>query len=330
MTGVHHDGGLTLPRMMRSTRHPESRAMTEWRRAQPLAAITTMLTPDEQMRVDAAGSGVFATTHRSSVDDVLRDLRLCRARAVVVSTAFCREVPDISRVARVVREFPQVPTVALLSQVDRGTARAVLTLGQCGIRTLVDVREPTGWRELRSLLARERSTDLQHLAVAHLLGEMPAARPGMRRFAEVLFERAARPGGVSDLADALQVLPSTMMSRFFRAALPPPRRLLTYARLVFAAHWFENPGLSISRVASQMDYSSAQSFGRHLRHALGLTAQQFRDRYDARGMLQRLSDDLVVPYRHAWASFDPLVNRRRSPCVRPGEGARPPQPHAPG
>ena len=58
-------------------------------------------------------------------------------RQVVVSTAFCREVPDISRVARVVREFPQVPTVALLSQVDRGTARAVLTLGQCGIRTLV-------------------------------------------------------------------------------------------------------------------------------------------------------------------------------------------------
>ena len=298
--------------------------MHEWRKGTSMSAITTMLTPDEQLRVDAAGTGVFASTHRTSVDDVLRDLRQCRARAVVLSTAWCREVPDISRVARVVREFPQVPTVALLSQVDRGTARAVLTLGQCGIRTLVDVREPTGWRELRNLLAREQSTDLQQVAIAHVLGELPGARPGMRRFAQVLFELAARTGGVSDLAEAMHVLPSTLMSRFFRAELPPPRRMLTYARLVFAAHWFENPGLSISRVATQMDYSSAQSFGRHLRHALNLTAQQFRDRYDARGMLQRLTDDLLVPFRATWVAFDPLVNRRRSPMIRLGAGA--PQP----
>jgi AraC-like DNA-binding protein len=288
-----------------------------------------MLTPDEQMRVDAAGSGVFATTHRTSVDDVLRDLRQCRARAVVLSTAFCREVPDITRVARVVREFPQVPTVALLSQVDRGTARAVLTLGQCGIRTLVDVREPTGWRELRNLLAREQSSDLQQVAIAHVLGELPGVRTGVRRFAEVLFEVAARAGSVGDLALVLQLLPSTMMSRFFRAALPPPRRLLTFARLVFAARWFENPGLSISRVATQMDYSSAQSFGRHMRQALDCTAQQFRDRYDARGMLQRFCDDLVVPYRAQWLAFDPLVSRRRPPRrVRRAEDERPLPPPA--
>src|SRR5512139_1201733 len=103
--------------------------------------ITTMLTREEQGRLDAAGVGLFEATHRESVDDVLRDLRQLRARAVVVSTAFCRYSEEITRVARVVREFPQVPTVALISQLDRGTARAVLTLGQCGIRTLVDVRE---------------------------------------------------------------------------------------------------------------------------------------------------------------------------------------------
>jgi len=292
------------------------------------APVTTMLTPDERMRVDAAGSGVFAATHRSSVDDILRDLRLCRARAVVLSTAVCRHAPDITRVARVVREFPQVPTVALLSEVDRGTARAVLTLGQCGIRTLVDVREPTGWRELRNLLAREQGADLQQVAVANVLGDLHGARPGVRRFMEALFEVAGRAGTVSDIAARLQVLPSTLMSRFFRAAVPAPRRMLTYARLVFAARLFENPGLSISRVAAQMDYSSSQSFGRHLRHAVALTAQQFRDRYDSRGMLQRMRDDLVAPYRVQWMSFDPIVTRRRSPGWRsqPGAGGPPPPP----
>jgi AraC-like DNA-binding protein len=170
---------------------------------------------------------------------------------------------------------------------------------------------------------------LQQVAIAHVLGELPGVRTGVRRFAEVLFEVAARAGSVADLSLVLQLLPSTMMSRFFRAALPPPRRLLTYARLVFAARWFENPGLSISRVATQMDYSSAQSFGRHMRQALDCTAQQFRDRYDARGMLQRLCDDLVIPYRGQWLAFDPLVSRRRPPRrATPEEGVRPLPPHA--
>src|SRR5688572_9651561 len=97
--------------------------------------ITTMLTPEEQARLNTAGVGLFELTHRGSVDEVLRDLRQLRARAVVVSTAFCQYADDMTRVARVVREFPQVPTVALISRLDRGTARAVLTLGQCGLRT---------------------------------------------------------------------------------------------------------------------------------------------------------------------------------------------------
>ncbi len=306
---------------------PTGCAMTTWKSLQPCrSAITTMLTPDEQMRVDAAGGDLFEARHRASVDDVLSDLRQCRARAVVVSTAFCRQAVDITRVARVVREFPQVPTVALLSQLDRGTARAVLTLGQCGIRTLVDVREPTGWRELRSLLAREQTADLQEVALGQVLGDLPGVAPGTRRYFETLFRVASRAGALGDVATSLQVVPSTLMSRFFRAQLPPPRRGLAYARLVFAARLFENPGLSIARVAAELDYSSSQSFGRHVRHTLALSAQQFRDRYDSRGMLQRLRDDIIVPHRQRWLGFDPLVSGRGARRVRtplPAEGVTP-------
>lgn len=291
--------------------------MPTWKNAPaPRSAISTMLTPEEQMRVDAAGGDLFESRHRASVDDVLSDLRQCRARAVVVSTAFCRQAVDITRVARVVREFPQVPTVALLSQLDRGTVRAVLTLGQCGIRTLVDVREPTGWRELRHLLAREQTADLQEVAIGQVLGDLPGLSPGTRRYFETLFRIASRAGALGDIATALQVLPSTLMSRFFRAQLPPPRRALAYARLVFAARLFENPGLSIARVAAELDYSSSQSFGRHVRHTLSITAQQFRDRYDSRGMLQRLRDDIIAPHRQRWLAFDPLASGRGARRLR--------------
>ena len=272
--------------------------------------ITTMLTPEEQARLDAAGVGLFKLTHRGSVDEVLRDLRQFRAQAVVVSTAFCQYGEDMTRVARVVREFPQVPTVALISRLDRGTARAVLTLGQCGIRTLVDVREPSGWRELRDLLLNEHSSELRQLAVAHIAADLIAAPAGTRRFFEVLFAVAPRTGTIRELSNGLQVLPSTLMSRFFRATLPPPKRILACARLIFAARLFENPGLSMSTVALRLDYSSAQSFGRHIRITLGLTGKQFRDQYDGRGMLQRFRDDLVARYLEQWLAFDPLATGR--------------------
>jgi len=283
-----------------------------------------MLTLEERRRLDATGVGLFRMTHRASVEEVLQDLRQLRARAVVVSTAFCQYAEDLTRVARVVREFPQVPTVALISSLNQGTARAVLTLGQCGIRTLVDVREPSGWRELRDLLLNEHSSDLRQLAVAHICSDLMAAPVGTRRFFEVLFAVAPRTGTIRELAHGLQVLPSTLMSRFFRAQLPPPKRLLAYARLSFAARMFENPGLSIASVALHLDYSSAQSFGRHVRTTLGLTGKHFRERYDGRGMVQRFRDDLVARHRERWLVFDPLASGRGAWRKVPAVRASPP------
>jgi AraC-like DNA-binding protein len=272
--------------------------------------ITTMLTREERQRLDAAGTGLFLTTHRDTIDEVLRDLRNHQARAVIVSTAFCQYATEVTRVARVVREFPQIPTVALISQLDRGTARTVLTLGQCGIRTLVDIREPGGWHELRNLLLSEHSLELRQQAVALISADLIQAPAGSRRYFEVLFAVAPRTGTIRELAAGLQVLPSTLMSRFFRAHLPPPKRFLAYARLMFAARMFENPGLSLASVAARLDYSSAQSFGRHIRSVLGLPALEFRETYDGAGMLQRLRDDLVLRHLSKWRAFDPLASGR--------------------
>ena len=270
-----------------------------------MARITTMLTVDERMRVDAVGMGFFHAYHRETVEDVLRDLRERNARAVVLSTAFF-ERTDVTRVARVVREFPRIPAVALLSRLDGGAARAVLTLGQCGVRTLIDIRESTGWRELRAVLMSERASDIQRLAVAQLMIDLHDSPPGARRFFEALFTVAPRTVTIRQLSRAMRVLPSTLMSRFFRARMPPPKKYLAYARLTCAARLFENPGLSIASVSNQLDYSSPQSFGRHVRALLGLTAIDFRERYDGEGMLQHFRDELVIARIECWRAFDPL------------------------
>ena len=96
------------------------------------------------------------------------------------------------------------------------------------------------------------------------------------------------------------------MSRFYRAGLPSPKTYLAGMRLVHAAYLFSNPGLSVSDVAYRLDYSSPQSFGRHLKAMLGVTAGEFRRRFPFEVSLQRYVDLLITPYRETLRAFCPL------------------------
>jgi AraC-like DNA-binding protein len=267
--------------------------------------VTTVLTPDERLRVDAAGQGIYRAWHRDTLDDAVRDLRERRAAAVIVSTDRC-PVEQVPRFARVVREFPRVPAVALLSNLTPQAAQAVLVLGRCGVRTLVDVREPRGWQQLRSMLLQDQASEIHRVALARIEGDLGEAPEGCRRFFQLLFEDAAQVRTVRGLSRRMGVIPSTLMSRFFRSELPPPKQYLAMARLVRAARIFENPGLSVAIVANELDYSSPQAFGRHVRAVLDMSTTDFRERFDGDGMLQLFRDELVLPYVSRLRVFDPL------------------------
>jgi AraC-like DNA-binding protein len=273
----------------------------------PLTAVATVLTPAERLRVDAAGEGLYRAIHRETLEDVIRDLKERRAGAVLVSVARCCDSHATTRMATVVREFPRVPAVALLTQFEPESARAVLALGRCGVSQLVDVRQPTGWRELRAALAADRGDDVRRFALSQLAVDLNGAPEDCWRFFESLFADGTTVSTVRALARRLSVLPSTLMSRFFRAGLPAPKRYLAFARLVRAARLFENPGLSIANVANHLEYSSPQSFGRHVRTLMGMTALEFRRRYDGEGMLHSFREQLVLPHVTILRRFRPLV-----------------------
>jgi len=273
--------------------------------AKPLA-IATMLTPTERLRVDAAGDGWYQTIHRDSVAEVVQDLKTQRAGAVVLSVARC-DSSERAAVAALVREFPRVPTVALLTSVDRSAPQTMLSLGSTGVRQLVDVRDADGWRELRNYLLTTRAEDIQREALGQLAIDLAGVSHDCWRFFEALFLVPAHVSTVRALARRLDVLPSTLMSRFFRAHLPAPKRYLAMARLVRAARLFENPGFSVANIANHMDYSSPQSFGRHVRMVLDMTALQMRDSYDGRGMFERFRASLVIPHLDGLRRLRPLA-----------------------
>lgn len=270
------------------------------------AAVSTVLTPAERPRVDAAGEGSYYALHRECVEEAMRDVKENRASAIIVSVACCDQHAR-SRMASMVREFPRVPTVALLTQVDREAPRTVLLLGQSGVKQLVDAREPSGWRELRALLLAAQSNGIQRQSLGQLAIDLAGASDDCWCFFEALFVSSPRVSTVRALSRELAVLPSTLMSRFFRAQLPAPKRYLALARLVRAARLFENAGFSIANVANHLDYSSPQSFGRHVRTLLQLTAAEFRAHYDGEKMLLRFRRELVLPYLDRLRQLRPLT-----------------------
>lgn len=276
------------------------------RRSPNACLVSTILTVDERIRVDAAGVGVYQTQHRSRVEQLLRDVREHGARAILVSVRYCED-EDENSLGMAVREIPRIPTVALLSRMTERTPAVLLRLGKHGVRTVVDVRSPQGWSELRAYLSEQLTDAFEHLILSRVHVIVPGMTEECATFFETLFRASRTVPSVRLLARQMQLLPSTLMSRFFRIGLPAPKQYLAMTRLVRAAFLFENQGYSVANVANHLEYSSPQSFGRHVRTMLGITAVEFRARYSGELMMRQFERELIEPYVKILEEFQPIT-----------------------
>lgn len=279
--------------------------MSEQKSAPDLPPIITFLTSKERPAVDAVGHGYYHAVHKESIDEVIRDVKSRHVHAILVSVS-CAGA-HAAGVAMLVREFPRIPAVALLSETEPKTHQVVLALGQSGIRRIVDVRAVAGWRELRGALMANTANSGHRGALGRLTVDLAGVPEDCWKFFETLFDCSPHIGNVRTLCRHLDVHPSTLMSRFYRAGIPAPKRYLAVARLVRAALLFENPGFSIANVANHLDYSSPQSFGRHVRSLLSMTASEFRAHYDGMGMFERFRAELILPYTQQLSELRPLT-----------------------
>ncbi|HEX6617009.1 MAG TPA: helix-turn-helix domain-containing protein [Gemmatimonadales bacterium] len=271
--------------------------------------VAAVLMPGERPRVDAAGNGLFAVLHRESIPDAMRAVRERPVDAVLVSVHRCG--PDQMEVlGNLVREFPSIPTVALVSQHDPGAIETLLRLGASGVRQVVDVTSPAGWNRLRQVVGQPATRAVARIQQP-ILDAVADAPPDARLLLEAMIRLAPEVPTVTALSQQLSVRPSTLMSRFARAGLPSPKNYLAAIRLLHAAFLFESTGLSVADVAYRLEYSSPQSFGRHLRAMLGLTALEFRRRFPFPIAVDRFVALMLEPYREVWRGFHPLTAVKR-------------------
>lgn len=273
-----------------------------------MAHLLTLLKPDERSRVEVAGHTVFHAHHTADHLETQRALRQRVYHALIISLTRHREMPP-GVLMRLVREYPRMPVLALYTGTEGVVTQQLLQLGQSGVRLLIDARYAEGWRDLRGFMGRLAARGIEARALERLQGDLVEASPQTRRFFETLFLMPPTMSTIRELSDVLGVRPTTFMSRFFRARLPAPKQYLIAARLVRAAYLLENPGCSVSQVATHLNYSSPQSFSRHVQSVLQCGAAEFRRRFDGESMLIHLRERLVLPYREAWRGFDPFSSQ---------------------
>ena len=269
-----------------------------------MTTVATVVEPNVRSQVDAAVGEDFIALHANSMGEALRAVREGPVRAVFVSPG-CVEREELPRGATVVDGFPGVPTVAVVSRHDPKSSERLLDLGAFGVRKMVDLTAHGGWRYLRDLVSHPSSPTAARI-FSKLMPALGQPTEDCRAVFEALVRLAPGLPNVKMFLARLDINSSTFTSRFHRSKLPSAKHYLSSIRLLYAAAFLELPGLSLSDVAYRLEYSSPQSFGRHVRAFLGTTATEFRARYPFDIALEDFLERLIVPFQHTFSTFHPL------------------------
>ncbi len=181
--------------------------------------VATVVEPPERSRLEAGANGGFAVIHSDTLREALRTVRERPVNAVLVSPR-CVSPDQLSNLTTLVRGFPGVPTVAVLSRHDAASSERLLHLGACGVARVLDLGVRDGWQRLRDLVAQPAAPTAS-LILARVVPALGDASLSCRRYFEVLVQRAPGVTTVRALARQLGMGTSTFMSRFFRARCTP-------------------------------------------------------------------------------------------------------------
>lgn len=235
--------------------------------------ILTVLEPCMRTRIEIGSQGVFAARHATSVEEALRLAKEGAYDMLLLSPAVA-EGQVLAQLARAAHQAFPMEIVAVYGE-RQARPSTLLALGAHGVRTACDLTTREGWGRLRELTSDSFSSQRKRIWSA-LDGSTSGLSKAARVFLQHVVSVAPRTLTVRQLSVQLSVHPSTLLSHFFRARLPSPKQYLAMTRLLFAAALFESKAVSAAWVAHQLNYSSSQSFGRHVRTMLGMTAGELK------------------------------------------------------
>jgi len=194
-------------------------------------------------------------------------VRVVRERPVTVALIDLAERTEVEDGLLELRAlFPHVGLVLMARRHDDPVA--LFRLGRAGIRNLVLLSVDHLQRELPMTLLRASEDGTSSLVVRRLSPYLPRRELRTLRMA---LDRVHLRWSADEFAAHVGFSRPHLSVRMKRLGLPSTGHLLTWARLLHAGRWLEEPGRSGESVSRQLEYSSGAAFRRALKQYTGAT-----------------------------------------------------------
>lgn len=225
-------------------------------------------------------------------DDWSTLTRVCERQLVRVAVIdlFAGGRANFEWVRHLKQRLPRLTLIAYISfSADR--AHDLFDAGRQGMDGLVLADQDDAPRALLALIEQAEAKSLGAVVRVALDSVDTVTRDAVLLSVTRAHERLAPEG----LAKLLALPRRTVSQRLASAGFPPPQRLLTWGRLIAAAHLLEDQHRSADRIAVALDFPSASAFRNTCQRYLGATPSDIRSRGGSAYVIRTLLQTVNVP-----------------------------------
>ncbi|MDB4915051.1 MAG: hypothetical protein JWM95_2695 [Gemmatimonadetes bacterium] len=252
-----------------------------------MAVIATLL--PQLVHVQRLRAAIRDRHELHECDDWTALTRTCDREPVRVAVVdlYWQRDPDFEGVRQLKQRLPRLTLVAYVTIApERG--HDLFDAGRAGIDGLVLSGQDDAPRPLLAIIERAESRSLAGLLRRSLDGVDQLVTDAVLLTVTRAHERLSPTGLARLLAQPRRAVTHRLAAEGF----PPPQRLLTWGRLVVAAHMLEDSHRSADRVAATLDFPSGSAFRNTCQRYLHATPGDIRTRggasYVVRALLRQV------------------------------------------
>jgi AraC-like DNA-binding protein len=212
-------------------------------------------------------------------------LSVCERQPVRVAVIdlFADGRANFERIRHLKKRLPRLTLIAYVAfSADR--AHDLFDAGRQGMDGLVLAGQDDTDSTFLTLVEHAESRSLGAIVREALVGVDSVTRDAVL----LSITRAHEGLSPEDLARLLALPRRTVSQRLVSSGYPAPRRLLTWGRLIFAAHLLEDRHRSADHVAHALEFPSGSAFRNTCQRYLRLTPQEIRNQGGSAHVLQAL------------------------------------------
>lgn len=248
-----------------------------------MAIIATLL--PQPLHVQRLRSAIRDRHELRECEDWASLSRTCDREPVRVAVVdlYWERALNFEGVRQLKQRLPRLTIVAYVTMsLERG--HDLFDAGRAGIDGLVLAGQDDAPRPLLAIIERAESKSLAGLIRRSLDGVDQVVTDAVLLAVTRAHERLSPTGLARLLAQPRRAVTHRLAAEGF----PPPQRLLTWGRLVVAAHMLEDSHRSADRVAATLDFPSGSAFRNTCQRYLHATTGQIRARGGASYVMRAL------------------------------------------